>query len=255
MKRTIFTLVVVVAMMFSCMSGGNKQEDANLSNDSIPLEEEMVEEEVTAEGVAFTGTITDELLWEIFTKIPIDSMSKHGLFKSEKAYLKAKADGKFNQYREEGADCKLEYEIYNREGIGTSLTLGGFPTNDGNKIIVVFFIQGHFDAVTLFSDQTYEYDLATRKLKPIKRPEESITLDDFIDKSDFTPQQVKDLQKSFKGNCAYAYAYVTKNGYVAYWSDIEVFYEDDEELDLFYDLKITWNGERFIKERVREKNQ
>ena len=269
MRKTIFTLVVG-AMIFSCTSGGNKQKDANLSNDSIPLEEEMIEEEMIEEemieeemdeeeieeDVVYTIAITGDLLWEIFTKIPIDSMSNHNLFESEEEYLQAKADGQILVEGNEKIGYHLDYYVFNQDGISTFLNLAGYPTSDGEKIIVVFFIQGHCDATSLHSDQTYEYDLATRNLKPIKRPAESFTFDDFVEKSDFTSKQIKMLQEDYKlhQQKVHAYSRINKGGYEAYWSSVDLFDRDKDLLYFTYSVKQKWNGERFVKERVKRRD-
>ena len=219
-------------------------------------------EDKSEESFVYSG-INEELLWDIFLKIPIDSMPDF-MFQTRQKRLMAKSDRVFS-VNEDGNS--IEFDETDGNGQRLFMNIACYPADDGEKIITVFYYGGGFDRYEVLSDQTYEYDIATGRLKAIKRSVDPYTADEFIDGSILTPEIFNMLQDCFRKKKSLVYG-IDRNGYGAYFEPYQIFSETygEDKYDEYEDLLVKaqkyhsfirrhWDGKRFVKVKTDPTNQ
>ena len=207
------------------------------------------------------GKITEDLLWEIFLKIPEGNVHNN-LFVTKKERQQARVDKLF-EVQGEDSDNLLEYDHYNGEGVKNFMGIACYPTDDEKKIITLFYVGGGLDIYTTPFVQTYEYDIATGIIKPNNNLIEPYTEDDFFDKSILSPEQLKKLQASYRSQEnkeLLHYIEIKKSGFGVYFMALHAFNDDWDEYTEYCDLvkdsyivKYNWNGKRFVKTKSARK--
>jgi|GEM_PF-5223889 len=266
MKRTLFLLTFFTISLLSCTQKGEKKEnttqaetdmETNLAENSHATQDEAIE---TSDEI-----ITAKLMWEILMKAPIDKMLEDMLLTKEQL-RKAKEEGYFDTGYGDIKNNYLQYDETDNNGVRKFITVACYPTDDGKKLITIVNAGGGIDIYATFMDQTYEYELATGRLTSIERPIEPYTIDEFYDKSFFTPKQYEAIQKSFSETSQYHFGEIDKDGYgvILGVSDyFETWEEFEECMDMTYKyreesgkiwIRRQWNGKRFVKiqEKVSE---
>ena len=258
MKLTIITkhlILLLLLVTVSCSSKNNKESNADKEEARI----ENMDGTSASEGdkpFVYMG-ITEDLLWEVFLKIPVDSMSEY-LFTTKEQRLQARADKVFNTEYNYADSNTLEYDETNSDGVRNFMRLACYPTDDGKKLVVIFHYGGGVDIYSTPSDQTYEYDIATGDLKAIERPMDPYTADEFFNETILSPGQFKQLQKTFNKEKNLNYVFINKSGYSTYFAAYDAF-EEWEEYEEYCDLtrmfymdgdnfvRRVWDGKRFVK--------
>jgi len=206
------------------------------------------------------GQINEEMLWKIFMKIPQDSMPEYWSFTTDEQRRLAKTN-KLLKIGDGKSDNYLEYDETNENGVRNYMGVGAYLTEDGKKIIALFYYGGGVDIYGTASKQTYEYDIAGGGLKAIECPMDPLTEDEFLDAVLYSPTQLKKLQASFRsphGNECINYAGIDRDGFELYfavhdafqdWDEYVAFHEAVQDYYEDYDrcVKREWNGSRFVK--------
>jgi hypothetical protein len=253
--KTKHLILLLLFVAVSCSSKNNKESNADKEQARI----ENMDGTSASEGdnpFVYTG-ITEDVLWEIFLKIPVDSMSEY-LFTTKEQRLQARADKAFNKEYNDADSNVLEYDETNMDGVRNFMRLACYPTDDGKKLIAIFHYGGGVDIFGTSSDQTYEYDIATGDLKAIERPMDPYTVDEFFYETILSPEQHNQLLKSFSKEMSLNYVLINKSGYSKYFAAYNAFeeWEEYEEYDdlvrMFYMygdnfVRREWNGKRFVK--------
>ena len=191
------------------------------------------------------GNINEEILWDIFFKIPEENIKKN-LFKTKHDRRKARlySDVFVN---DENENHLLYYEIDNYGAMnGNVMGIACFPTDDGKKIIALFY-EERFDIGESQTNQTYEYDIASGALKSIECPIDLYAEDEFFDKSILTSEQFDEVRKFFPEKKYLLYVDVYKDVFAMRFSAHDVFEDWDEFKEYNKYAKRNWNGKRFVK--------
>ena len=216
------------------------------------------------------GKITTDILWDILMKIPEDSIPEYNFFRTKQQRRLARINKEFKiQY--ENNYTHLERNGFEGEGYHDFMGIAGYLTKDEKKIIALFYYGGGADMRATFSKQTYEYDIATGKLKAIECLTDPFTEDEFFDESILTTDQLKGLRTSFSspfGDMLISYFRMDRDGFEVFYEttffygdwgaanafgDWDSFYEYERLIWRFYGFENTktvrreWNGKRFVK--------
>ena len=251
--RHLILLLLLVTL--GCKGKNNKESSSEKGNART---ENVAEPDGTStfegdKSFAYTQ-INEELLWEIYLKIP-QVENKDYFYATKQQRLQAKSDGVF--FFEPNGN-RLRYDETNNDGVRNFVNIACYPTDDGEKLITIFYIGGGVDIFGVAYDKTYEYDIATGNIIEIERPVDPYTEDEFFYESIFTPEQLKILQDGFKKEWPYTYYDMNKEGYGMCFEAYGVFekWEEYEEycdlLFVFYKygdnfVRREWNGKRFVK--------
>ena len=261
MKTIISTnhlILLLLLLVVSCNSKNSKESDSD--KEKARIESLAVQDGTSAskgdKPFNYTG-INEDLLWEIFLKIPVDSMSEY-LFTTKEQRQQARVDKVFNTEYNDADINVLEYDETNNDGVRNFMRLACYPTDDGKKLIVIFHYGGGVDIYSTPSDQTYEYDIATGSLKAIERPMDPYTADEFFCETILSPGKLKQLQKTYQKEKTLNYVFINKSGYSTYFAAYDAF-DEWEEYEEYCDLtrmfymngdnfvRRVWNGKRFVK--------
>jgi len=208
------------------------------------------------------GKISEEMLWEIFMKIPEDDIPEYWPWpiKTDRQRRLTKIN-KHLKIQHEKYDNHLRYDETNRDGVRNFMGLSGYPTDDEKKIIVLFYIGGGVDIFSTPFKQTYEYDIATGELNAIECPIDPYTEDEFFDESFLTSKHLQQLRASFSSpnkDEYINYVGIDRDGFNVYFATYDAFDDWDEYVEhadvvrTFYDydndcVRREWNGKRFVK--------
>ena len=260
--KSIFTarhlILLLLLIAISCKSKNNKESDSGSGSGRI----ENAEDSNNASSFdgdkpfVYTG-IAEDLLWDIFLKIPVDSMSEY-LFTTKEQRLRARADKVFNTEYHDTDINVLEYDHTNNDGVRNFMRLACYPMDNEKKLMVIFHYGGGVDIYITPSDQTYEYDIATGSLTAIERPIDPYTSDEFFCEAILPPGQYKQLLKHFHEKMPLNYVFINKSGYSTYFTAHDAFenWEEYEEygdlMSIFYRMREifvrrVWDGKRFVK--------
>ena len=196
-----------------------------------------------------SGIINEDLLWEIFLKIPEDSIPEY-LFKTVPERRQARVNELFNNGYEDNDNNRLIYDVTDSNGIRIFIGLACYPTDDGKKIISLFYHGGGMDTYQTLSNQTYEYDIITGELKIIERPIDPYTEDEFLNELILTPKQISGMKKLFSQKDLFNYAGIDKDGFSVYFAAFEAFDDDWDEYGNYIKnnyVRRNWDGKRFVK--------
>jgi len=258
--RHLFLFLLLVAV--GCNSNSKKSQKSDSENETS-LTEKIADNDAGnsfSEGdnhFVFAG-INEDLLWNIFLKIPVDSMSEY-LFTTIQQRQQARLDSVFNVgFKGENNDNVLVYDETNNDGVRNFMRLACYPTDDGKKLIVIFHYGGGVDIYATVSDQTYEYDIATDDIKAIERPIEPYTADEFFYELIFSSGQLRQIRKAFHEKKPLNYVFINRSGYSMYFAAYDAFEDWDEYeeygdlISIFYEMRENfvrreWDGKRFVK--------
>ena len=204
------------------------------------------------------GKIPDDTLWDIFMKIPKDSVPDHWDFRTKPQRQLAKINQEFKiQYG--NSYNHLAYNGFVGEGFDVFMGIAGYLTENEKKIIALFYYGGGVGMTATDSKQTYEYDIASGELKTIECPIDPFTEDEFFDESILTSDQLEELRTSFSspfGDNLINYSIMDRDGFNVFfeaadsfeeWDDYEKY---DDVIREFYERNLVrreWNGKRFVK--------
>ena len=256
-KNLVLALFAII--MLSCTGrygSTTTNEEVNVTEDS--LTSNVVEDIIMPE-------ITEELLWEIFMKIP--EKDSDYFIKTKKQRQKLKTDGQYSMGEEKNAKNYLQFDELACGEWGSSQStanLACFPFEDGKKLLVLFILGGGPDGLYYTKkDKTYEYELSTGILTPIERPIEPYTSDEFFVNSIFTPKQLNATKYMFKSGKCFEINYIDNDEFGVSlrigedsgkesWDDWEEMAECASVLEKYRDehgglVKRYWNGIRFVK--------
>ena len=235
----LLTLCIITGCNFNQRSnqGGETQQSTDLLLESG--------EETECSNTDAFGTINEDILWDIFFKIPEEDFAKN-LFKTKHDRRQARLNTEVF-VNNENENHLLYYEIDNYGAMnGNVMGIACYPTDDSKKIIALFY-EERFDIGESQTNQTYEYDIASGTLKPIECPIEPYTEDEFFDKSILTSEQFDEVRKFFPEKKYFIYADVEKNRFSMRFSAHDVFEDWDEFKEYNKYAKRNWNGKRFVK--------
>ena len=259
MKSIVTTGHFIILLLFIVISCNSKNNKENNPEKGTGLTENMEDKDGASSGIlsdegkfVFTG-INEELLWEIYLKIP--PVEEHYFFATREQRLKARLDGVFHF---DPNVNRLDFDDTNGDGVRNFIEIICYPKDDGEKILAIFFHGGGVDIYGVSYDKTYEYDIATGNITEIERPVDPYTFDELVDESILTPKQLKALQNEFNKEWPYTYFITNKEGFGRTFEAYNAFEEWDdyeEYIDLMrmfyiYGEKIAyrnWNGKRFVK--------
>ena len=201
------------------------------------------------------GKITEDMLWEIFMKIPEDNIPEYRICSTIQQRRQAKANKLFKIQSEEydnteECDNHLLYDETNNDGIRYFMGIIGYPTNDGKKIIALFYFGGGVDIYSTESKQTYEYDIAAGNLKAIECPMDPYTENEFFDESTLTPKQVSEMRKLFSEKSLFNYVNIDKAGFSLYFAAFDAFDDNWEKYGEYIgnnQVRRNWDGKCFVK--------
>ena len=253
-------ILLMLFVMAGCNSNSRNNRDGDTEKESARTES-MVDNDAgisSPEGgspFVYTG-ISEELLWDVFLKIPEDSIPDN-MYTTVQQRLQARSDSVFRIGHEDD-DNVLEYDVTDINGVRNFMRLACYPTDDGKKIIVIYHRGGGVDIFRTSSDQTYEYDIATGSLNAIERPLDPYTADEFFCEPICSPGQLRQVREGFHKKKPLNYVYIDRGGYSMYLASYAVFddWDDYEEyrdlMSMFYEngdifVRRDWNGKRFVK--------
>ena len=193
--------------------------------------------------------INEDLLWDIFLKIHEDSIPDY-LFNTIQKRRQAKIDELFTTGYEDIEKNRLRYDVTDSNGSRIFMGLACYLTDDGKKLITLFYHGAGMDVYENLSNQTYEYDMATAELKAIERPIDPYTIDEFIDEATLTPEQISEMKKLFSYKNLLINVDINRTGFSVYFSAIDAFDYDWEKFGDFIrnnQVRRDWNGKRFVK--------
>ena len=255
MKRTHFLLTLFAISLLSCAYKGEKKQAETNTDTNFVANLQTTQDEVIE---AVDEIITEKLMWEILMKAPIEKALEDMLL-TKAALEKVKTEGGFNTGYEDNKKNYLKYDETDVNGVRKFITVACYPSDDGKKLITIINAGGGIDFFGTFMDQTYEYELATGRLMPVERSIEPYTIDEFYDKSFFTPKQYEAIQKSFNNENQYHFGEIDKDGYGVMlgvydyfdtWEEFEecrgMMYKYREEHGNMW-IRRQWNGKRFVK--------
>ena len=263
MRKLAFALLAV--SILSC-TGRDGSTETNETTEEINVTEDSLTNDVVEDIIM--PDITEELLWEIFMKIPEkDAAEDYDCIRTKKQRQKLKTDGEYSTGEDENAKnyLKIPYSASGEWGSCNATTfVACFPFKDGKKLLVLFIFGGGPDGLyTTKIDKTYEYELSTGVLTPIKRPIEPYTSDEFFVNSIFTPKQLKATKYMFKRGEYFELDFINNNELGVYlrigeffgnegWEDWEEMVECESVLRKYSEahgglVRRYWNGTRFVK--------
>ena len=208
------------------------------------------------------GKISEDMLWDIFLKIPEDDMPEFYPFPiaTERQRKLVKINKRLKNQSNE-CDNHIRYDETNGDGVRDFIGLSGYMTENGEKIIALFYDGGGVDIYSTPLKKTYEYDIATGELKSIECPIDPYTEDEFFDESILSAKQLKQLQAGFRApdrDEHLNYVKMDRNGLEVYFAAYDAF-KEWEEYEEYIDLqrehyedydnyvRREWNGKRFVK--------
>ena len=198
-----------------------------------------------------SGKISKDMLWEIFLKIPAENMPEF-LFQTIQERRQARLHMLFQE--EYGlSDNRIRYDETNHDGIRMFVGMACYPTDDDNKIMTLFYYGGGIDTYVTLSNQTYEYDVTTGILKPIERPIDEFTEDEFLDESILTAKQLSVMKKLFSEEILFNYLRIDRYGFSVYFAAFDAFDDNwDEYGDYISTIHVrrNWDGKRFVKPEI-----
>ena len=197
------------------------------------------------------NVITPEVLWDIFLKIPRDSVH-NGLFVTPQERRQARMDRVFMEGRDQG-DNFLRYDDTDYNGIRNFMGIACYPMEGNEKLLALFYMGGGIDTYITPFKQSYEYDLATGELTPVACPLDPYTEDEFFNTTDFSPALCRKLQKIFclpERDVFLNHIYISREGFSVYFAAFDAF-DDDWDAYGEYLNKVAverrWDGKRFVR--------
>ena len=208
------------------------------------------------------GKISEEMLWEIFMKIPEEDMPEYWSWpiKTDRQRRLTKINKQLKNQHDK-YDNHLCYDETIRDGVRNFMGLSGYMTDDEKKIIALFYEGGGVDIFSTPFKQTYEYNIATGELTTIECPIDPYTEDEFFDEPFLTSKHLQQLRASFRSpnrDEYINYVGMDRDGFNVYFATYDAFDDWDEYIEhadvvrTFYDydndrVRREWNGKRFVK--------